>query len=228
MRTMLALALILTACSKKTESPPTPAKEEAKPAPKPAEPPPVAKPAEPKPAETKPADSKFAGDQKPAASGDCPAGTWTNEAKDQPRFCLTLPKDFALKGSPEKKNHYEYHYTFTAPGDHRARLSVVVQGFAKPAVTNGMSSFGPMDDWKKVTDEAVPNGRRLVSRAPDYDKEEFAAEDELVVLSKGESVDIKSVCSACPPWEWIVRCTSSVRKAAPAGDRSACRSLLMP
>jgi hypothetical protein len=220
MRMTLALALTLfVACKKSNEAKPTEgssAKDDPKPAAKVA---PETKPATPTPT---PSTSEV----KPAA--DCPPGAWKNDAKDQPRFCIVLPKDYALKDKPENKSHHEWRYTFTGPGDYRPELSVVVQGIAKPGVASGMSAYGPNEDEKKVVTEDLPNGKRVVSRPADYDKEEYAMETEVVVLSKGETVDVSKECGSCPPWEWIVRCYSSTAKQASAADRNACKSLRMP
>ena len=70
--------------------------------------------------------------------------------------------------------------------------------------------------------------RMILAIALDYDKDEYATEDEYVVLSKGEAVDVSKECGSCPPWEWIVRCHSSARKPVVAADRNACKTMRMP
>lgn len=225
MRITLALALTLfVACKKSNEAKPTEAaKDEPKPAAKVVS---ETRPATPTATPTLTTPAPSTGEAKPAA--ECPAGAWKNEAKDQPRFCIVLPKDFALKDKPEKTSHHEWRYTFGGPGDYRPELSITVQGISKPGVASGMSAHGPHDDDKKVVAEDVPNGKRVVAHSVDYDKDEYANEREYVVLSKGEAVDVSKECGSCPPWEWIVRCYSSTAKQASAADRNACKSLRMP
>lgn len=223
-RSVLLIAILVVGCNKKSEAPAAgsgSAPAAPAPAAKPVPTPPAAAPTE--------AAAPTAAAPPRAVSGECPAGAWKNEAKDQPQFCLSLPKGYALDAKGvEKKSHHEWSYTFRGEGDYRPELHVMVQGYAKPGVTGWIDARGPFDDVKVVKDETVPAGKRVVTRSADYDKDEYGMENEYVALSKNETVDVSKECGACPPWEWIVTCFSSTAKQAAPEDREPCRTIQMP
>lgn len=227
-RFTLAITLLALASCKKGEKKDEPAPAAPAPAAKPTTTIPTPTPtATPAPTRT-PTPSTTS--NAPAPSGECPAGAWKNDAKDQPRFCITLPKGYTLEsGAPKNTSHHEWEYVFVGEGDNRPKLRVTVQGIAKPGVESGLSAFGPNPEYsKKTLEENVPDGKRIVSRDTDYDQNEYATETELVVLSKGETVDVSKECGSCPPWDWIVVCWSSTPKTAAPEERGLCKSLRMP
>lgn len=159
-------------------------------------------------------------------SGTCPPGAWKNDAKDQPQVCIQLPKGYALHET-KQTSHHEWRYEFRGEGDYRPSLSVTVLGIAKPAVASLVSSAESSYETK-VSEEAVPNGTRIVTHSEGYDKDEYGMETEHVFLSKSQAVDVSKECGSCPPWEWAATCYSSTAKQAAPEDRNACKTFQMP
>lgn len=219
-RSVLLVAILVIGCNKKSEAPSGAGSASTAPAP-------AAKPV-PTPAAAAPSVTPPTAAAAPRAA-ECPAGAWKNEAKDQPQFCLVLPKGYALDAKGvEKKSHHEWSYTFRGEGDFRPELHVMVQGYAKPGVSGWINARGPFDEVKVVKEENLPTGKRVVTRSADYDKDDYGMETEYVALSKNETVDVSNECGSCPPWEWIVTCYSSTARSAAAEDREPCRTLQMP
>lgn len=162
------------------------------------------------------------------AAAECAPGAWKSDAKDHPQFCLPLPNGYKpAPNSPEKTSHHEWRYKFVGEGDFRPPISIMVGGTAKPALARMIDSRSS-SDTKKVAEEDLPHGKRVVLRPNDYDKEQYSMEDEWVVLTKGETVDVKKECGSCPPWEWVVTCYAGIAKQAAADVRQPCRSIRMP
>lgn len=229
MHTLAALTVIavlpLAACSKK--------KDDAAPAPSAAKlvtvtatvtqtpaPPTAATPTAAAPPATAPAVAP------PPGSGTCPPGAWKNDAKDQPQVCLQLPTGYALHET-KQTSHHEWRYEFHSEGDYRPPIWVTVLGIAKPAVAS-LTSGGESSYETKVSEEVVPNGKRIVVHSEGYDTDEYGSETERVYLSKGQAVDVSKECGSCPPWEWAATCSSSALKQTAPEVRNACKTFQMP